>query len=91
MVAQSVTLTGVVARLRMTIWSRWRPATEVQLPMAISRVPSGLMSNLSMLTVPLRGPVKARLTSADRAPVTGSTAARALRVTPLAVLKVPPM
>jgi hypothetical protein len=49
------------------------------------------MSNLSMLTVPLRGPVKARLTSLLSAPVTGSTAARALRATPLAVLKVPPM
>ncbi|HET7517147.1 MAG TPA: hypothetical protein VFN05_05505 [Actinomycetes bacterium] len=75
----------------MTIWSRCRPATNVQLPLAMSLVPSGLMSNLSMLTVPLRGPVKARLTSAERAPVTGSTAARALRATPLAVLKVPPM
>jgi hypothetical protein len=59
--------------------------------MAISRLPSGLMSKWSMLTVPVRGPVKARLTSLLRAPVTGSTAARAVRVTPLTVLKVPPM
>jgi hypothetical protein len=59
--------------------------------MAISLDPSGVMSNLSMLTVPLRGPVMARLTSAESAPVTGSRAARALRATPLAVLKAPPM
>ena len=59
--------------------------------MAIILEPSGVMSNLSMLTVPFRGPVMARFTSAESAPVTGSTAARALRATPLAVLKVPPM
>jgi hypothetical protein len=59
--------------------------------MAISWEPSGLMSNLSMLTVPVRGPAKARLTSLLSAPVTGSTAAKAARVTALTVLKVPPM
>src|SRR5215207_9919759 len=36
--------------------------------MATIRLPSGLMSSLSMLTVPLRGPVKARLTSPESAP-----------------------
>jgi hypothetical protein len=90
-VAQLETVTGRVVRSSMTIWSRRRPATEVQLPMAISLEPSGVMSSLSTLTVPARGPVKARLTSPDSAPVTGSTAARAVRATPSAVLKVPPM
>jgi hypothetical protein len=59
--------------------------------MAMSLEPSGVMSNLSTLTVPVQGPVKAGLRSADNAPVTGSSAARAVRATALTVLKVPPM
>jgi hypothetical protein len=52
-VDQPVTATGLAARSSITIWSRRRPATEFQLPMAMSLEPSGVMSNLSTSTVPV--------------------------------------
>jgi hypothetical protein len=62
-VAQLRTLSGVVVRSTMTIWSRCSPFTSVQLPMAISLDPSGVMSNLSTLRVPVRGPLNWRFRS----------------------------
>ena len=45
----------------------------------VQGVAAGEMSNRSMLTVPVRGPVKARLTSLPSAPVVGSKAKMLLR------------
>jgi hypothetical protein len=90
-VAQSKTLLGVVVRSTITIWSRCRSFTRVQLPIAISLEPSGVMSSLSVFRVPFRGPLNARAKSVLSAPVVGSRAASAVRATPLTVAKVPPM
>ena len=90
-VCQDDTEAGVVERSIIAIWLRSRPSTFVNVPVATSFVPSGLMSKCATRSFPARLSVKSSARSSSTAPVVAFRAASRPRATPSTDEIAPPM